>query len=764
MKAYKHHLVSFIACCTVFIAGCGAEPNDLQSAYKAKKGSYPLRTHHLDDSGEPSFTNRLIQQDSLYLLQHAHNPVDWWAWGDAAFTAAREADKPILLSIGYSTCHWCHVMERESFEDLKIAEYINQHFIPIKVDREEHPDVDELYLTAVRMLSGKAGWPLTAVLTPDGRPFFGGTYFAPEPFLNLLTQINTTWTDRRDAVLEQADRLKKALANINRTANTVKKISNDVIDNAKQRISNDFRRAPNPGQPAFPREPEMLFLLQRTLDTLDTSTIEAVQQRLANIANGGIHDQLDGGFHRYTVDANWQVPHFEKMLYNQAQLAQSYSVAYALSGDPKLRSIAEATFAFMLSKMGDPAGGFYAAMDAESDGREGAFYLWSYDELSSLLSDEELALASTAFGISRQGNFSGENILQNQAEQTDTPELKALQQKLINARDQRPKPRTDTKLITSWNSLAISALLNGSALLGDTSYQTAAINGAEVFWSKAYDKKRGLARTVPVSDTWVDGTLEDYAYFTNALLDLYDALGKEVWLERAKTIADTMIERFYDEQTGGFFISSNKDPNRVIVSLVTARDDALNSGNSMAAQALARLYRRSDIIDYRHKARSVLSAFAQPLLATPHSLSGMLTAASLLNQGKAWQTVYGGKGKVTVTTGATDNQLTVNIDIAPGWHINADKTLEKDLIPSKLSPLENHCTTVSEIQYPEGEMVKLGFQESELLVYEGKTQITASLAATDSSCRLIATELRIQACSDEVCLAPETLQIRTPLP
>ena len=726
------------------------------------------RSRHLDSDNNPLFTNRLIEQDSLYLQQHAHNPVNWWSWEEAAFARARKLDKPILLSIGYSTCHWCHVMERESFENLEIAEFINQNFIPIKVDREEHPDIDELYLTAVQMLSGKAGWPLTAVLTPDGLPFFGGTYFPPDQFLGLLGQIDDTWDQRREAIMEQAERLKSALTKVRQSSGDAKSIDESVMTKARQRILQGFSAESRGNNSAFPREPEMQFLLHRVIGQLEQETLDIVLQRLKDIANGGIHDQLGGGFHRYSVDSNWQVPHFEKMLYNQAQLGQIYSIAYMLSGEPQMRSVAESTFDFMLRELQSPKGGFYAAVDAESDGQEGSYYLWDLEQLSETLNKSELALASAVMGVTAQGNFAGRNVLQRAPVSKGVyskQEVSALREKLLQARARRIPPRTDTKIITAWNAMSISALLTGYHATDREQYRAAALRAAVRIWQRAFSTRKGLARTIPGDGKRIDGALEDYAYFANSLLDIYDLNNDKSWLVRAEKVASQMIERFHDSGSGGFLISSTKKQNQLIVSLVTARDDAINSGNSIATQVLARLFRRTGNVHYRRTAQQVLSYFSRQLLATPESLSGMLIAAELLNQGEIGQTQYGARSRVRVSSSVVDKQFRVQIDILPGWHINSYRVLEPALIPTALLPVDSQCTSIGKVEYPEDMLVSLGFQKDELLVYKNQVIVRARTGVpAGATCKLVAAELKIQACSDEVCLSPETIKIRATLP
>ncbi|MFQ3246562.1 MAG: hypothetical protein ACI9SP_003215 [Arenicella sp.] len=777
---------------SLFVSVWSSENESLESVYNSKKGSYPLTTRHLDERQEPLFVNRLIQQDSLYLLQHAHNPVQWWGWGDDAFAKAKELNKPVFLSIGYSTCHWCHVMAKESFDDIEIANFINEHFIPIKVDREEYPDVDELYLTSVQMLSGKVGWPLTAVLTPDGQAFFGGTYFQPVALLSLLNKVSDTWVQRQDAVLEQANRLSDALSAINKSSDNTKTINASVIAEAASRIQAELSRSVNNGlkqsKPGFPREPEMLFLLNHARRNLSEPTINIVTQRLLKLAAGGIHDQVGGGFHRYTVDPNWVIPHFEKMLYNQAQMGRAYFLGYQLSGNPALRTVGDKTFEFLLNDMQAPDGGFYSAMDAQSEDAngitgEGEFYTWTYQQLSSQLNQDQLSVANTFLGTSPKGNFNGSNVLQNSHFDPTSLDRTSLEHglevgnkidsvisKLALDREQRKSPQLDTKIITSWNAMAISALVTGYSATDNQAYLRAAKKAANRLWKQSYDQQGGLARTISNNKQRLAGTLEDYAYFANALIDIYDIEGDELWLERSDQIVKQMITRFHDIETGGFLISNATNNKVPMMKLVTARDDAIYSGNSVAAQVLARMAQRTGSLEFKQSASSTISAFSQQLFANPEALSGMLLAAEILNQGDIGSRQYAAKGKVIVTANInSDNTFSLNIDIAKGWHINASQVLNKYLIPTALTPASlgssDKCLVFEKVSYPKGELVSLGFQEDKLLVYENSVTLSADLSqstpkSTESRCQTLAAELSIQACTDEVCQAPEKIQIR----
>ncbi|WP_353411662.1 thioredoxin domain-containing protein [Arenicella sp. 4NH20-0111] len=754
-----------------------AEEN-LRQIYNDKKDSYTLSTKHVDKNGNARFVNHLIKQNSLYLLQHANNPVNWWAWAEDAFKEAARLNKPIFLSIGYSTCHWCHVMARESFDNIETANFINDNFIPIKVDREEYPDIDELYLTSVQMLSGKAGWPLTAVLTPDGKAFFGGTYFQPEALINVLSKIDQTWRERQDAVLAQAERLNTALKGINKASKAAESIDAQIILEAAKRIDTSLSQTESElSKPGFPREPEMLFLLHHGLKTQSKSAIQTVSNRLLTLAASGLHDHVGGGFHRYTVDSNWNIPHFEKMLYNQAQMGKAYIEAYALTGNQALKDTASKTFSFLLETMQSPHGGFYAAMDAESedsDGNktEGAYYLWSHSELTDILSKNELEIAEAVFGVSRQGNFTGSNVIKRNPDNfnegsnsvLNRQQAVAVLDKLTAARATRKPPHTDTKIITSWNSMAISALLAGYQVTAEEEYLQAAKKAADRIWKLSYQDTGTLKRTLSEDSSSVLASLEDYAYFSNALLDAFDILGDTVWLERSKEVAKQMIEYFHDSETGGFKISSSIGAKVPILRLVTARDDATFSGNSMAAQVLVRLYHRTGKVLYKNTANQTIAAFSNQLFANPEALSGMLLAASKLNSGEVNHKQYAAKGNIAILSKANaEGGLEIKMAISDGWHVNASQVLGDYLIPTKLiSTPQTNCSPLSNISYPDGNLVSLGFQEEKLLVYEGQTMLIASqVKPHKNGCRVLSAQLKIQACTDEICLAPETIPIRT---
>ena len=468
----------------------------LRAAVAEKGSGYEPRTHHLRPDGGAKYTNRLILEDSPYLVQHAHNPVDWYSWGPEAFARAKREGKPIFLSIGYSTCHWCHVMERESFESEDIARLLNESFVAIKMDRERRPDVDELYMTAVQLFTGRGGWPMSTFLTPEGKPFFGGTYYPPDRFSTLLGRVRDAWLNQRPQLVERAEEITERVRQITGSRGKAQKVGREVIDKALAQVvaRYDTKRGGFGGAPKFPHEPELLFLLAHGLRHGDASALEAAIGSLEAMARGGIHDQVGGGFHRYSTDVGWLVPHFEKMLYNQAHLARAYLAAYQLTGDVLLGRVARQVLDYVLREMTSPTGGFYSATDADSKGEEGLFFLWTPVELREALDPEEAELAIDLWGVTEQGNFEDSNILHlpaaldwyAAAKGMYLPELLSridtVREKLWQAREKREHPLRDDKIVTAWNGMMITALAEGSEVLGDEQYLAAARRAAEFLW------------------------------------------------------------------------------------------------------------------------------------------------------------------------------------------------------------------------------------------------------------------------------------------
>jgi len=604
-------------------------------------------------------TNRLIDEKSPYLLQHAHNPVEWYPWGEAAFAAARREEKPVFLSVGYSTCHWCHVMARESFEDAEIAALLNRWFISIKVDREERPDVDRLYMNAVQALTGSGGWPMSVFLTPEGTPFYGGTYFPPRAkfgrpgFAELLQSIHRAWQERRHEVTDTGDRLLDHLRQAAVAGTSGAAIAPEVPERGYRQLAADFdaRYGGFGGAPKFPRPVLFDFLLRYWRRTGEPRAREMTLTTLRTMAGGGMYDHLGGGFHRYSVDEQWRVPHFEKMLYDQAQLAHAYLDGFQAGRDPFFGRLAREIFAYVLRDLTDPAGGFYSAEDADSsdpenpaEHREGAFYLWRAGEITRILGQEDGGLFALCYGIEPGGNaladpqdeFSGRNIpyraksdaaaasLSGKKPEEVAAVLERARQKLLAVRTARPRPHLDDKVIVAWNGLMIGALARGGAILAEETYTRAAIRAATFIREQLYDRKtRTLRRRWRQGEAAMAAQLDDYAFLIRGLLDLYRAVQEPGWLLWAEDLTRTQIALFRDE-AGGFFDSA-PDP---LVPLRTKadHDGAEPSGNSVAALNFLDLAVLLDRREYRDLAAATMAAFGDILGRYPTAMAGMLAA------------------------------------------------------------------------------------------------------------------------------------------
>jgi uncharacterized protein len=571
--------------------------------------------------------NRLAHETSPYLLQHAENPVDWYAWGDEALARARSEDRPLLVSIGYSACHWCHVMERESFEDPEVAALMNEHFVCIKVDREERPDVDAVCMEACQAMTGQGGWPLNAFLTPEQAPFYVGTYFPPQPrqgmpsWRAVLEGVAEAWVQRRDKVREQGDEVLKALGGTSRLPSSDEPISEQLLTNAIQGLrevydatNHGFGRAPK-----FPSASAIEFLLARGEREMALETLRAM-------ARGGIYDQVGGGFSRYAVDATWTVPHFEKMLYDNALLARAYLHGWQVSDDPRLRRVCVETLDWALREMRGSEGGFCSALDADSEGVEGKFYVWTLDELLAALGGSGLAGEALAFfGASVEGNFEGANVLEGRGPEPEPEALREIQRVLLQARAQRVRPGLDDKRLCSWNALMISALAETGAALGRKDYVAAAIDCAEFVLGEMRTADGRLLRTWKDGRGHIDGYLEDHAYLLEALQTLYEATFDPRWYREARTIADTMIARFADDDQGGFFTTAG-DQNTGFARRKDLDDSPIPAAGSSAAFGLLRLALVSGAADYEERALGVLRVLVPIVGRHPHGFGHALQA------------------------------------------------------------------------------------------------------------------------------------------
>lgn len=592
-----------------------------------------------------SQTNRLIHEKSPYLLQHAANPVDWYPWGHEALERAARENKPIFLSIGYSTCHWCHVMAHESFESPEIAAMLNQWFVSIKVDREEHPDIDHIYMSAVTTMTGHGGWPLTIFMTPQGKPFFGGTYFPPERRWNLtgmrelLPAVADAWENRREDLLSSAEHLTVALKERLDPQLSIGDVAVDVLHRAFNEAVASFDDTYGGfGQaPKFPRSHELSFLLHYWARTKDARARDMVTRTLDHLERGGIHDHLGGGFHRYSTDEQWLVPHFEKMLYDQALLTRTYLEAYRLTGRLTYAIVARRILEYVLRDLADSNGAFYAAEDADSEGEEGKFYVWTPEQVAEVIEKESAAWVNAYYGISPEGNFEhGKNVLHQACPLEEIAKLQGvdaqkledrlaeLSTKLFAARAKRSRPHRDEKILTSWNGLMIGSLAYAASTLEDPRYLTAARRAAD-FMRQHIWRDGILLRRYREGEAHYHGTLEDYAFFSYGLLELYEAGYDPRDLIDAKKLADAIIEKFWDEKQGGFFLRDQQDPG-LIVSVKDPYDGATPSGNSVAILVLLRLSRLLADSRLDHYGRRALETFASLVEQSPFSFPQFLIA------------------------------------------------------------------------------------------------------------------------------------------
>jgi uncharacterized protein len=576
--------------------------------------------------------NRLAQETSPYLLQHKDNPVEWYAWGPDALERAKAEDKPILLSIGYSACHWCHVMEHESFEDAETAAYMNEHFVCIKVDREERPDLDSIYMEAVQGMTGHGGWPLTTFLDPEGVPFYGGTYFPPEPgqgmpsFRMVLEAVVESWGTQRERIRASAARIREQLGAIGRIEPSAEPLSPELIGTAvgRLRMMADMRHGGFGGAPKFPPAPALELLLAHGVNDVVEVTLDAM-------AHGGIYDQVGGGFARYSVDDVWLVPHFEKMLYDNALLARAYLHGWQALGHERWRRVCTDTLDWALREMRGPEGGFYAALDADSEGEEGRFYVWTPDQIRDALGAGELGDVADELiaylGVTEPGNFEGRNILHVPGgPAAERPEhLDEALRVLRSERAERVWPSLDDKRLASWNALMIAALAEAGAVLGRDEHLDAARRCAEFVLTEMRAGDGRLRRSWKDGEARLDAYLEDYAYLVEALLTLYEATFEPRWFDAARQTADLMIELFGDPEHGGFFTTA-RDHERLIARRKDVDDHPIPSGNSSAAYGLLRLAALTGQREYEQQAVGVLRLLHTSAGRHPHALAHLLRA------------------------------------------------------------------------------------------------------------------------------------------
>jgi len=629
------------------LAGCTYQPEDCRAQSSSSDGH-----------------NQLQNEKSPYLLQHADNPVNWYPWGEEAFQKAEKENKPIFLSIGYSTCYWCHVMERKVFMDKEIASKMNQYFVNVKVDREERPDVDRVYMTAVRAMTGGGGWPMSVFLTPDLKPFFGATYIPPEgtqnrPGFNQLTDnIHSAWNNQYQEIINQANKITDHIREVASPELEPREFNSSSLESAFTAFSDRFddEYGGFGSAPKFPNPPTLKFLLQYHRDTGNKEALEMVTYTLQKMASGGMYDHIGEGFHRYSTDRQWRVPHFEKMLYDQAQLTNTYLEAYRITGNRRYADVARRVLEFTDREFYNAEGGFYSALNAEShppenpdaEEEEGAFYIWSKSQIDQVLPEQQAEVFNFVYGVEKDGNalkdphkvFTGKNILYkkhtkseaagefNLATEEVSQLLQQAEQTLFNIRKERPKPFLDDKIVLSWNGLMISAYANAYRILEDEQYKRHAVRSVQFLIEKLYNAEtEQFKRRYREGEARFEANMEDYAYLVKGILDLYEATDNEQWLDYATRFTDTQIRLFYDSENGAFFDTRMEDK-ELLIRTKQSYDGARPAGNSVAINNLVRLSELTGDSEYENKAVESLRYFGKYLEERPSGMPQMLKGLS----------------------------------------------------------------------------------------------------------------------------------------
>jgi uncharacterized protein YyaL (SSP411 family) len=763
-------------------------------------------------------TNRLARETSPYLLMHAHNPVDWYPWGDEAFAKAKKENKLVFLSIGYSSCYWCHVMERESFADPGVAKILNEGFVCIKVDREERPDIDAIYMTALNALRQRGGWPLSMFLTSDGKPIVGGTYWPREDreiegqkvrgFKSILKFMIDWNAQKPDEVQGQADKLAELTNDLlsgylrgNPLVDLDRPLVAGVVDGLKSEFDKVYGGFGSPDRDfrgtKFPVPPSLELLLHEAARSKSEEIAGMIHLTLDRMARGGIYDQLGGGFHRYSTERTWTVPHFEKMLYDNAQLLEVYARAYQLKPDALYRRIVKETMAFLRREMTSPEGAFYSALDAETEGEEGRFYVWTGKEIEDAVANKADAdLVRKVYGLDAGANFEGKFhifVLPRPAPETAkavglTEEqldarLAPVREKLFNVRSKRPRPSLDTKILTGWNGQMIAGLAVAGQVFKEPAYVETGIRAAEFILSRLRTKDGRLLRSFgaqpgKTGEAKINAYLDDYAYLVHGLLCLHDATVDNRWLDEAKSLTDTMVQYHRDPKTGGFFFTSS-DHEKLFARVKDQYDSVQPSGNSQAAMNLVRLWTKTGDQRYRDLAEQTFKVFAGALKANPTGLTAMAHGVALyldaqenksstaqapkeLGQGggaKKSDSVVKVKATATKPNAEGREIVTLTITIDEGWHLYANP-VPKDFpgIPVTVTVEGKAKPKNAEIEYPKGKLVKDELAGNHH-IYEGTIEIKATVTRAKDDASPLEFSLKLQACNQAKCLLPGVVKV-----
>lgn len=719
----------------------------------------------------PGPANALENAASPYLRQHSHDTVDWKPWTKEVLEEARRANKPIFLSIGYSTCHWCHVMQRESFQDADIGAFLNEHFVSIKVDRELRPDLDDMYMQATLITSNTGGWPNNVFLIPDGNPFFGMTYAPPRDFKGYLERIIALWNEDEAALRGDAARMGEAIAAYLNRKTEAAAVDDNVMSTMVETIAAEVDAfAGGIGSaPKFPRESVLDLMLFEAARTNNEAALSVVTLTLDAILAGGVRDHIGGGFHRYAVDNEWLVPHFEKMLTTQALLVDNLTDAWRLTGNAAYRKAAEEALDYVLRDMQAPEGGFYAAEDADSEGEEGIFYVWTPGQLKAALPAEDAAIAETVFGVTPGGNFKGRSILHHadtinglagglkMEPKTLVARIHAIKQTLLKARAERERPHRDDKIIVSWNGMTIAALARAGWHFERADYVDAAARAARrILENKSPDG--ALPRAIFGKEKLLDGGLADYSALGMGLVALYDVTGERAWIEQAAKLAAQISTRFEDPATGDYFMTASADG---VGRIKQISDTGVPSASALTLAFLSALESRWFDPESATRVVALSAALSGQAVEMPLDAAAALAAIARARFGVTSPLQSFGRGAVRVTARADRREgvITIALDHKDGWHVNSNDPGNEDVIATEVAVLSDGRKLDATMVFPDPVVRRLGFADEPLKLFEGKMRISAELPKDLAEGDLLSLEITLQPCSDEICLQPETATI-----
>ncbi len=774
-----------VVLCLTALAGCGEAPRDPPP---------------VDEKPPAVKPNRLAQERSPYLRQHQLNPVDWYPWGDEAFAKAKAEDKPIFLSVGYAACHWCHVMEHESFEDPETAKILNEAFVCVKLDREERPDVDRVYMTFVQRRTGRGGWPMTVFMTHEGKPFFGGTYFRREHLQQIVENTTTLWRDRREDVLRTADAYAEMVADVADGLELVEtddsdaeilKTMRDALGASFDHLHGGYGRGQGGWSPKFPPHTDLLYFLDKDGARMGPSEREQMLATLDAMEAGGIHDQVGGGFHRYSTDRAWLLPHFEKMLYDNALLAQAYAMAYAQTKQGRYRRVVQRLFGWLEREMKQPQGGYASSLDADTEGEEGLTYTWSWRELEIALADDELAFLAPHMGLKPEGNFQDEatgkpvdrNIPHWTGTRDDATEAKvdALLEKLHAVRRTRAQPGLDEKVIVAWNGLLLSAFARAGAALKDKTLNARGRTLAAFLLEQCRREDGTLLRFPRGSGPEIVGFCEDHVHVVEGLLDLGEATGEPRWIDAARDLGARMNALFLDAQEGGFFATSATHHEVLIARAKEMWDSPIPSDNGAAARANLRLFGHTGDEAFRDAADKTLAhyraAMADPRLtagvtALIRALTDRMESATVGAEEHAQGDVHVRAGHATIDLFAEKAQaapgervrILVRMRLDEGWHVTAAGEPGAQGQALVLAIRDGAVAALEDVRYPEPREGTLAGEAVPL--HEGTVEIRATLVVPEGAVRgprKLGLELRFQPCDDTMCVAPVTSRLELPI-